>query len=229
MKHILAIFLALCLCSPLGASRSFVAASSQGTKFGGLIQAYPVTVAFWIKLTSVPATTSVPWSISNGTSNAYIQIAITDSKYTAVDLGGASQVTTNNAATTGVWQHLCVVFLNASSRSIYLDGDKATNSSAGGWGFGSANAGGLGQFWNGAVDANYTDALISEFAIWNVALTDADVGALKAGASSLKVRPSGLQSYFPLVGNSLNGIAFTASALTNNSSTASAEEPRIYR
>lgn len=68
----------------------------------------------------------------------------------------------------------------------------------------------------------------SQAAVWNVALTDEEMASLAAGCSPLRVRPSALVFYAPLspgVFDYRAGVTIT----NNNTSTVSADHPRIYR
>jgi hypothetical protein len=70
----------------------------------------------------------------------------------------------------------------------------------------------------------YTDAKIAESAIWNVALTAAEIATLAAGYSPLFVRPQSLVFYAPII-RELNNLK--GGVLTNNGSAAVSVHPRI--
>lgn len=225
------LFAALLTYLPANASRSLVVASSQSLRGGGLIQAVPCSIGFWIKMTSV---TAVPppyqtlFILNDGTNAAYIY-QTAGGFIGAVDGGGVAQVTSSNTISAGVWTYILVVFATTNSQVIYLNGTKTTASGVGGWNLNGANKSALGQYWDGTLDQSFTGGLFADFTIWNVALTDADAAAKLAGASSLRVRPSGLQCFFPLV-ETLNAITSNGGTLTDhNTTTSAADEPRIYR
>lgn len=132
------------------------------------------------------------------------------------DNGDASAFS-NIAVTINTWQHYCGVFTSDASRTAYLDGGNiVTNSesqdamsgldvvdiSALFW------AGGRIQFWSGD---------IAEAAIWNVALTAAEVLILSKGYSPLFVHPQNLVAYWPLIrdlNDRVGGYTMVASGTT---------------
>ncbi len=233
LRTFIFLFLIWLLALPLFGSRSFVAASSQYLTGGGLVGGYPVSVSFVAKPTSIPSGTfPVLFSIADvGGGNAaycFVNPSISNAPI-GVDGGGAAQVTSSVTLSTGTYQRITVVFTSSTSRAIYVGTTKDTNSNpAGSWGFTSATASSVGGYYTGLA-LRFWDGLIAEFAIWNVALTDADVASLTAGASAFLVRPSGLRFYTPLIGGSLNNTVGAESAWTNNGTTSSTDEPRIYR
>jgi Concanavalin A-like lectin/glucanases superfamily len=101
-----------------------------------------------------------------------------------------AQIADNPGA--GEWHHACAVFTSASSRAAFIDGgNKATNST-------SITPSGIVQTGIGASIIGSANGSLSDVAVWNVALTDAEVAALARGMSPLFVRPSGLIAYWPL-------------------------------
>lgn len=213
-------------------SQLFVAASSQGLIGGNIINAgYPRSVSMWLKFNSIA---SVPlwFSVSDGSNNAYMFINTgVSNKVILVDGGGLAQVTSNNpVAGTGVWIHVVAVFTGVNDRTIYLDNDPASSTASGGILANTMIYSSLGQFWNGSIGANYFDGLISDFAIWDVALTAEDVNALFKGASPRMVRTPNLRTYFPLKNGNISAITAQGGTFSNsNGSTASADNPRIYQ
>lgn len=72
---------------------------------------------------------------------------------------------------------------------------------------------------------------LAEAAVWNVALTDADMLALNAGVSPLKIRPDALVFYAPLFGRNSpeNDVKSNARALAVTGSLPLQAHPRIFR
>lgn len=231
MRCLTSLLLAISLaCLPANASRSFVVASSQSLRGGGLVQAVPCSIGFWIKMTSV---TAIPppfqtlFVLNDGTNAAYIYQAA-GGFVGAVDGGGAAQVTSSNTISAGVWTYILVVFASTNSQVIYLNGTKTSASGAGGWNLSGANKSAIAQYWDGTLDQSFTGGLYADFTIWSVALTDEDAAAKLAGASSLRVRPNALVNYTPLV-STLNAANNAGAFSDHNGTTVAADEPRIYR
>ena len=55
-------------------------------------------------------------------------------------------------------------------------------------------------YMGGATNNNSMDGYMAEAAVWNVALTSAEVSVLSKGYSPLLVRPQSIVSYWPLIG-----------------------------
>ena len=112
----------------------------------------------------------------------------------------ASQgINTTTGYTVGKWHHACGVSAAVNDRRVYIDG--------GSKGTGAAN---LATAWTMdllAVGARYVstaysmyfDGAIADAAIWNVALTDAEVFRLSRGVSPLLIRRKSLVFYAPLL------------------------------
>ena len=92
------------------------------------------------------------------------------------------------------WHHACGVFSATNARSVFFDGgNKGTDATEVGAtdGFSTVE---IGRF-----STSYWSGMIAEAAIWNVALTDAEVAILAKGYSPLFVRPQSLVAYWPLI------------------------------
>ena len=78
---------------------------------------------------------------------------------------------------------------------------------------------------DGSVDS-YLNGRLAECAIWNVALTDAEIASLAKGFKPTRIRPQSLVFYAPLLRNlqDLKG----GLALTNNNGATVADHPRVY-
>ena len=60
----------------------------------------------------------------------------------------------------------------------------------------------VGALISGALSANYWDGDVAEFAIYNAALSDAEVAQLATGLAATSVRGGNLVAYYPLLGTS---------------------------
>jgi hypothetical protein len=137
------------------------------------------------------------------------------------------QADTSSGFSTSTWHHVAGVFTSSTSRAAYLDGgNKGTNSTS------IVPTGPFDEtcfsgYWEGGVQYNSIDGYIAECAIWNAALTDAEVAALAAGYSPLLIRPANLVFYVPLIRDADEDIVGGLSLTANGTPTVEAH-PRIY-
>jgi len=113
--------------------------------------------------------------------------------------GGQDTAETTTTWTTDGWYHAAAVFAANSDVAVYLDGGgkgtvgtSITPSGADSLSIGRRGDSSPSSYWSGE---------LAEAGLWNVALTDAEVAALAAGASPPMVRPDGLVAYWPLIRN----------------------------
>ena len=149
----------------------------------------------------------------------------------AAQSGNASTVRvarTTTSFSTNTWQHAAAVHSGTSSRSAYLDGQgKATNTDTHSF---TTNAEyvhiGAIYYPGISVTSAYLNGRVAEAAIWNAALTDAEIASLAAGFTPDQIRPQSLQFYAPLVRNlvDLRG----GRTITNVNGATVATHPRIY-
>ena len=140
--------------------------------------------------------------------------------------GGTGSAASGGTVTTGAWHHAAATFFSTTSRNAWLNGvggatDTTACANPTGPNQAGLSAGGLGQtYFNGA---------IAEAAIWDVALTAAEIATLARGVSPLLVRPGSLLAYWPVYGTQspepdLKG----AAALTITGTATAAAHPRVY-
>lgn len=127
----------------------------------------------------------------------------------------------------GVWSHGCAVFPSSIERIAYLNGGNAGNGSTA-----SRTPAAIDRLSiSGARDLTpgfYFSGSLAEAAIWNIALTAAEVAILGAGYSPLFVRPQNLVFYVPLIRDDDEDIVGGLSLSTGDTPTVSAH-PRIIR
>lgn len=133
-----------------------------------------------------------------------------------------AQSSAGAAGVGGVWYHACGVWASATSRVAYFNGansgSETTSSSP------DANdTYAIGRD-NDSTPARFFDGKIAECAVWDVALTAAEVAILGLGYSPLFVRPQNLIRYSPLIRVSTDLVNVT---LTENGSPTIDTHPRI--
>lgn len=142
---------------------------------------------------------------------------------------GAAGAVSSAAHVQDQWQHACGVFASASDRRAYLDGgSKVTNTTT--LTPSGLNRTSVGVQDNTAPSGSATFGYVAEFAIWDVALTDQEVGILATGIVPLMVRPQNLIAYWPLIGrhlpNEIN-LMSNASPLVQVGTVSRRRHPRI--
>ena len=105
---------------------------------------------------------------------------------------------------TGVWQHVAgrKNGNGASNISVHLNGVVNGTGSSVNPIPDTANNFRVGADMAGAIGF---DGRIAEVALWNVALSDAEIAALATGANPLRVHPNNLAAYYPLWGVGAGG------------------------
>lgn len=187
-------------------ARNFVAASSQSLDSAvAVLTVAPITLACWYFTTS-NSTEQDLMSIGDTATNderfslTLLGDAVGDPVRAQTEAGGTNRsAITSTGYTINVWQHGCAVFASATSRTVYINGgspgtntDSATPS--------GLDATRIGRRAN-STGGTFMGGRIAEAAIWNVALTAAEVAVLAGGVCPLLVRPENLVSYYPLIGN----------------------------
>lgn len=191
----------------------------------------PVTLAVWVNPSS---TTTVSAALSIGTAfGDYIIIFHNASNFVggqyAMASGPASaaaSITTPNMVI-GTWYHLCAVFTSSTVNSAYLNGaNLVTNSGHTAVTpatlvratIGANQGGGFGEF----------SGTVAFPAIWNIALSSADVLELATGLSPRMKHPESLLCYARLDGNSPETDMVSSITWTLTGVPTVADNPRLY-
>lgn len=232
MKKLFLSFWVLVLASQSFGARDFVRASSQFIECSTTtLTAYPISMSAWFQTDDL---TTNQVLVANTTSVTGIGVymifrgANAGDPLTCTDYDGTTGGTASSAGsvTTNTWFHGGAVFAGASSRAIYLNGAKDTNSTTT-----SNNLAGTDKTNMGALISgnSHLSGKLAEVAIWNVALTDDEMLSLSYGVSPLRIRPSALVFYAPLWGNTILDYVGRKSLVNQNGSTESTTHPRRYK
>lgn len=183
-------------------ARLFAAASSQYLSFAGdVVDTTPITMACWFRKSAL-GTTQGLMTIGADATNDQWQFRVTSTDFVqanAIDAGTGSTANTTTTITANTWHHGCAVFAGSSSRAAYIDGgSKGTNTTLRTPDISDTVV--IGAQWATGVASGFWDGDIAEAAMWNVALTDAEVALLAKGVSPMTVRPELLSGYWPLMG-----------------------------
>lgn len=146
--------------------------------------------------TTAAARTLVSLGQSGTANNAFSLIVGSGADVIARVRDGAAQ---NNASTSTTandtdWHHACAVFASSTSRAAYLDGaGKGTNAT-------SRSPADATRLRVGSLHDTSSEMLgnVAHAAIWDIALSDAEVAQLAAGASPASVQGEHLVWYCPM-------------------------------
>ena len=194
------------------------------------ITTHPATIVAWIN-PDKNATNGMSWlvladSANDNVFNAFLgsiaggQNNVSRGYVEAGNSGNVFEFLPETQNSIGEWRHQAVVFTSSTSRTVYREGVASTSINTT-----TRNTSGLSLLRIGAPN-NSLDGKIAEFAMWNVALTAAEIASLAKGFSPRKVRPQSLKFYAPLR-RDLSDLSANLS-LTNNTNCAAAQHPRLY-
>jgi len=162
---------------------------------------YPFTINCWFNLTTISAQRNLVMleNAGNGQRFALFVNSSNQLVLVAVDGGGTTQtiITTPTISAT-TWYMATGVFTSTTSRTVYLNGANATTGTV------SRNPTTparvlLGGQYTGTTTTSNLNGRICEVAIWNAALTAADVSSLYTSPRATSVVPQNLEIYYPLV------------------------------
>ena len=186
-------------------ARNFDDASSQYLEVDSTpVTAAPFTMACWFRSNDATVSQRLMWvgdkdSTTNSWSIAAAGAVAGDPvRVIANDAGGNTAQSTSTGFTANTWHHACAVIVSATDRSIFIDGGSEGNSVTSRSPAGADRIS-IGRQGGSSPDA-YMSGDIAEAAIWNIALSDADVALLALGLDPRMVRPQGLVFYAPLIG-----------------------------
>lgn len=178
-------------------ARNFVSASNMKLEIGSaILTAVPLTIHCWWRPVSATPLARL-FCISDGSTNNSFSLEqqAAGAIRAKVEAGGTNTTAASTAiVTAGAWNAACVIFTSATARAAYVAGtNKGTdtaNKTPSGLNTTTIGDGGGAAFANGS---------IAEVALWNIALTDAEVLLLAAGISPLLIHPEALVGYWPLL------------------------------
>jgi hypothetical protein len=197
------------------------------------VSAVPLTLACWAKsssLTKEQVLLAVTNGLGGGT-GAFFLISLRgdvagDPVYAVQYNGTSFPSSVGPAYTTNTWNHIVGVFESNASRTVYLNGAAGTTNTTSI----TATAQTLTHVSIGALKrvppTVYTEGEIAEPAIWNAALTAAEIASLAKGMTPDKIRPQNLVFYAPLV-RDLQDVR-GGLTITNNNGATVANHPRVY-
>jgi hypothetical protein len=173
----------------------------------GLLTAAPLTMACWA-FDPLPASAQSLMCISNNaslTNRDLFRLGESASGTVRIsaavaDAAAVTQCFTSTVVPSSTWFHACGVWASASDRRSFLNGGgkgtSATSVTPSG-----VNRTSLGMSENTTINSVFSGTgAIAHAAIWNIALTDAEVLALANGLHPTRMHPESLVAYWPLFG-----------------------------
>ncbi len=177
------------------------------------ITAYPLTIACWVWPDTLGATDSpgIVWLGDASAVDQYFCLQLRGDQSDRLDAvaritGTNTAASTSNAATEGAWNHICGTYTSTTSRRAILNGNfgsSGTDTTSCTFPTGLDRTS-VFQFDDASPGENL-DGRVAEVGIWDVVLTDDEILALASGWSPLRIRPSNLQGYWPLFGQTAAG------------------------
>ena len=210
-------------------ARDFPGATSSRISAGAaVVSGLPLTMVCWYNADNLAANHLLVGVFdTTGSGGHYLVLQGSGDPVNAFSFAGTDWVSsTSGASSTGTWYHAAGVYASATSRIAYQNGSAGTadtNSRAP-----SPNQTHIGVYevWDGLFSP--MNGKIAEVAIWDVALTPAEISILAAGFSPLFVRPANLIAYAPLIGRTSPEIDKMGGATwTIAGSPVASEHPRI--
>jgi hypothetical protein len=151
-------------------------------------------MACWFKTTALAGNQS-PLCLDDGTTSNFFLLRINASGNVIATCPPTGSAVTAGALSAGGWAHCAAVFASTTSRTAYLNGVASTADTS------SQATGAVSATRVGSVAGiQFADGDVAEAAIWNIALSTADLAVLALGVSPLCVRPDALVFYAPLLG-----------------------------
>ena len=188
-------------------SRLFDDASSQYlSRTAAVLTTVPITMACWFNTNDLSTDNQALIALAySGNVNDYFLLRIQQTTGTiaaAVNAFGVGQVLAESSAgcSLNTWHHACAVFSAADARAAYLDGANKGTEGTSRTPTNTVDRTGVGGLVP-LTPTQFMSGRIAEAAIWDVALSDAEIAALGKGFAPLLLRPQSLVAYWPLLGN----------------------------
>jgi len=184
-------------------ARSFNGTSNRITLSKASLTGIPVTISAWIN----------PSSLSSAQREIFIIQLSSFATIIAIEYrpdlagntiygnfngasGNAAPFATAQITNANQWYHGCVIAYSATSTAAFLNGGNKGTSAVN---FGTQSAPNL-SFIGSYNSGGFFAGSIADVAVWNVALSDAEVTALAQGIRPQFVRPASLVGWWPLDG-----------------------------
>ncbi len=208
--------------------RTFNGSSDYLKRATAVITAAPFTVAVWFKPTVGTAVRTL-WSFGDTAGDSDYFRAVYDETAGRLDFQ-ARHVSTYTASVTGTtegaWNHAAMVAASSTSRTAYVNGTAGTPETTSVAPV-SIDAVAVGRLER-AAPVHYFGGDIAHFAIWNIALSGANISSLAAGANPQAIENANLVAYWTITGTASPEVdLINAYELAVTGTSASADNPTV--
>lgn len=198
----------------------------------GAVTAYPLTISCWfmpLDVTSAQVLVCLPIP-GTGFNDRYALEFRGDVANDPLRVGTTVGAVFNNldssnsgSALANLWNHGAGVWTSTTDRAVFLNGTKTTNTTS------QAGPVSTNTFIGrrGTASDAGANTYIAWAAIWNAALTDAEIAALRAGARPERIRPQSLVLR-PSMSRVVDDIKAAGWTANGSVGVASIRNPRIY-
>ena len=186
-------------------ARSFASASTEYLSISSsAVFDYQATMVCWFNVTNITADHSLMCISDTGSDSHYWWLAARgsvagDPIYAQTRSGSSTFAKTTSGYSANTWHHAAAIYASDGDIRALLDGGSKGTAGAT---YGLPES--IDSMAIGALlrtSAGYTpNGMIAEAAIYNIALSDAEVLMLAKGYSPLQIRPDALLCYWPLGG-----------------------------
>lgn len=169
------------------------------------ITGYPFTMAGWGKTSQIISNQSLIFIADKDVTDHYFDLIFGGGivgdplRFLAASGGTTANADTSTGYSADTWHHACAVGTSATDRAVFIDGgSKGTNAT-------SRTPTGLDRISVGArnfsgAPSTFFGGDAAEIAVWNVALSDADVALAAKPVTPFLVHPESLVFYLPIIG-----------------------------
>jgi len=188
----------------------------------------PLSMSVWLKPPALAGGTAFSLGHGSSGSNHYIAIGMLAAGTGFLEARGASVSTLpGNALTLNQWNHLGGVVLATNSRRVYVNGGMDASSADIGAFSSPLNRITVGAIFSNGARISYRSGIIALPAIWNIALTDAEMLDLSAGVHPLEIQRDALIWYREIGFGSPERVGFGSPPLAVIGAALSADEPVV--
>lgn len=187
------------------------------------LTAAPLTFSFWAKIATAADAGTVLCITDSVHDNDWFRANVNSAGTVGIDVNGSafSGISTTATVTTGAWFHVVGVFASTTSRSIYLNGgNKRTDTTLAIPTALNLNRTALGVLARASI-TGYFKGQVSDVAIYNVALSDAEVSQLATPIKGMPlfIQSAALKVYLPCNDVSDGSVPTTIIDLSGNGDT----------
>jgi hypothetical protein len=198
------------------------------------VTAYPFTISIWFKTPGV-TNNQVLGAIDIPIASGYKILGTLEASggvgsdpLRAYTYNGSSFgiAVTSSGFSANTWTHACGVFTSTTSRDAYIDGGSKGSDT-------TSIVGDSSDFVltrrrrNAAVGDMDSNSFIAEVAVWDVALSEANIASLAGGTAASSVDSGNLIAYWPLTTVTTNEDQVGSNDLTENGFLYDADHPTI--